>query len=69
MLPWTRIAREPVVQAPAPEEALAPETLARLAELRARFDGHPEWMELTMDQRRLAFARWLVECGRLSDDS
>jgi hypothetical protein len=67
MLPWTRISRERVAQAPAPEEAFASETLARLAELRARFGGHPEWMELTMDERRLAFARWLVECGRLSE--
>lgn len=66
MLRWERMAR--VEQAVAPEELFSPATLAKLTELRERFGGHPEWVELSMEERRLAFARWLVECGRLRED-
>lgn len=68
MRPWERMQNEqlPVV---APAETLfPPETLAKLIALRARFGGHPEWIEYTMDERRLAFAHWLVERGRLGED-
>lgn len=68
MLPWERMARKRADQVMAPEELFTPETLAKLTELRARFCGHPEWMEFTLDEHRLAFARWLVECGRLREN-
>ncbi len=73
MLPWERMARERrererMLRAAAIEEQFTPEILAKLTALRARFCGHPEWIEFTLEERRLVFARWLVEQGRLSDD-
>jgi hypothetical protein len=65
-----RMVKEPLEEArtESPEELFSPETLARLTALRERFDGHPEWMESTMDERRLVFARWLVESGYMNED-
>lgn len=79
MLSWERMARERVAREQLAraratptvpiEELFTPETLARLTALRERFCGHPEWIEFTLAERRLVFARWLVEQGRLSDDT
>ncbi len=63
-----RVAREEMTQMVAPEELFTPETIAKLTALRARYCGHPEWIEFTLAERRLAFARWLVENGRLRED-
>jgi hypothetical protein len=46
--------------------AFTPAEVARLADLRRRYD-RGEFRELTDAQRRLRFARWLVARGRLSE--
>jgi hypothetical protein len=40
----------------------------RLLALCQHFSAHPEFLESGIDERRLTFARWLVEHGRLSED-
>lgn len=40
----------------------------RLAALRQRYQLHGEYFERVIDERRLEFARWLAEEGRLSED-
>ena len=42
--------------------------LERLQTLRQRHLSTPVWEELGLDPRRLAFARWLVQSGRLRED-
>lgn len=42
--------------------------IARLRALSRRFDSHAEYFEMDLDVRRLEFARWLVQHGRLSED-
>jgi len=44
-----------------------PEELARLNALRTDFHGRAEYLERVIDDRRLEFARWLVENGKLSE--
>lgn len=44
-----------------------PEELARLNALRANFRSRAEYRERVIDDRRLEFARWLVENGKLSE--
>jgi hypothetical protein len=44
-----------------------PEELARLNALRASFQSRAEYLERVIDDRRLEFARWLLEHGRLSE--
>jgi hypothetical protein len=51
-----------------PQEALSPEELTKLRQVRARFGGHPAWMELALDERRLSFVRWLVDHGRINEE-
>ncbi len=41
--------------------------LARLRALRERFQAHPDHGDTDAALRRLEFARWLVQHGRLSD--
>jgi hypothetical protein len=50
-----------------PREVFTEDELAKLREMRARFGGHPECAELNLNERQLAFARWLIDHGRLSD--
>jgi hypothetical protein len=50
-----------------PRDVFTEEELANLREMRARFGGHPECAELNLNERQLAFARWLIDHGRLSD--
>lgn len=40
----------------------------RLLALCQHFSAHPEYLELGIDERRLTFARWLVEHGKLSEN-
>lgn len=68
MSAWERMAQWRASRVATPEELFTPETLAKLAELRERYRGHPEWIEFSMDERRLDFVRWLVECGRLHEN-
>jgi hypothetical protein len=44
-----------------------PEELARLNALRTNFRSRAEYLERVIDDRRLEFARWLVENGKLSE--
>jgi hypothetical protein len=46
---------------------LTAEEIARLAAVRARYQGHPKCVEFDLDERRLTFVRWLVDNGRLSE--
>jgi hypothetical protein len=43
------------------------EELARLNALRTSFRSRAEYLERVIDDRRLEFARWLVENGKLSE--
>ena len=43
------------------------EELARLNALRTNFRSRAEYIERVIDDRRLEFARWLVENGKLSE--
>jgi hypothetical protein len=48
-------------------EPLQPAVLARLSELRERTLMLRTCQEFRLDMRRLQFARWLVEHGRLGE--
>lgn len=54
--------------AASPQEILSAEELARLTQLQVRFHGHPECVELALDELRLSFVRWLVDHGRISEE-
>jgi len=41
--------------------------VARLTDLRRSVHEHSEFLERVIDQRRLEFARWLHERGKLTD--
>jgi hypothetical protein len=41
--------------------------VARLVDLRRSVHEHSEFLERVIDQRRLEFARWLLEKGKLTD--
>jgi hypothetical protein len=47
---------------------LTDEEISRLSKIRAQYDGHPECIELELDERRLTFARWLVNSGSFRED-
>lgn len=69
MFPWEYARLKHSIElAVSPRRAFSTGELAKLAELQARFRGHPECVELDIDEQRLSFARWLVECGKLSED-
>lgn len=42
--------------------------VARLVDLSRRFRAHGQYFELDLDERRLEFARWLVQHNRLRED-
>jgi hypothetical protein len=50
------------------EGAFTPEELANLYALRERTAQHTAYDELGLNEKRLKFARWLVEHGRLSEE-
>lgn len=67
MVPWeheTENGSRPL----ALEGQFTPEELAKLLALRTLISSHSPYDELGLDEKRLKFARWLVEHGRLSDD-
>lgn len=41
--------------------------IARLVDLRRTVHEHTEFLERVIDQRRLEFARWLLDNGKLSE--
>ena len=41
--------------------------VARLVDLRRTVHEHTEFLERVIDQRRLEFARWLLDHGKLSE--
>ena len=41
--------------------------VARLVDLRRNVHAHTEYLERVIDQRRLEFARWLLDHGKLSE--
>ena len=48
-------------------DMFTPEELSRLDALRQNFYTHAEYLERVIDDRRLEFARWLLEHGKLSE--
>lgn len=68
MYPWETAKYRLATRTEPRDSVLTPEEIARLAMVRARYEGHPEYLELGLDERRLVFARWLVAKGALSDD-
>lgn len=50
------------------DDDFTPEEKERLLAVSQHFSAHPEYLESGIDERRLTFARWLVEHGRLSED-
>ncbi len=40
---------------------------ARLNDLRRNFHSHAEYLGRVLDERRIEFARWLFEHGKLDD--
>ena len=67
MLPWEQNT-ENGGGAAVLEGQFTPEELARLLALRALVASHSPYDELGLDVKRLRFARWLVEHGRLSEE-
>ncbi|HEX8036695.1 MAG TPA: hypothetical protein VF510_22750 [Ktedonobacterales bacterium] len=47
--------------------SFTPEEFARLYLLREQYETSRDCGEFGLDERRLRFARWLVEQGRLND--
>ncbi len=43
------------------------EEMARLDALRRNYTNHAEYLERVIDDRRMEFARFLIEHGRLSE--
>jgi len=43
------------------------EEVARLSDLRLSFRSHADYLSRVLDNRRLEFARWLLENGKLDD--
>lgn len=43
------------------------EEVSRLTQLRGNFHVHSEYLERVTDERRLEFARWLLDHGKLSE--
>ena len=41
--------------------------VSRLTQLRSNFHAHAEYLERVIDERRLEFARWLLDHGKLSE--
>jgi hypothetical protein len=41
--------------------------VSRLTNLRRNYHEHTEYLERVIDERRLEFARWLLDRGKLSE--
>jgi hypothetical protein len=66
MIPWEH-ETDTTSQPPLLEGLFTTEEIARLHTLRQHFLSYPASLELGIDDRRLTFARWLVEHGKLSE--
>ncbi len=60
------ISRAPAIAEPV--GALTAEEMLRLEAFLRRCDDQPQCLEWEIDPRRLEFARWLIQHGRLSED-
>lgn len=66
--PWDFLQRRSQTILPMDTPNFTPEELSRLLILRDRLQNLLVDLEMDLDMKRLRFARWLVEHGRLSDD-
>jgi hypothetical protein len=66
MNPWDKLV-SPGAFAPRLDDHFTAEEAQRLNALRQRVVSQPVHLDLGFDARRLEFARWLVEQGRLSE--
>jgi hypothetical protein len=68
MYPWERMrSLRDHTQVTAPVTTFTPEEHARLVRLRLHLQSRAVDLELGLDERRLRFARWLVEHGNISE--
>lgn len=70
MLPWEsgiHVTTQPEA-AGVTDDDFTPEEKERLLALCQHFSSHPHYLEYGIDERKLTFARWLVEHGKLSED-
>ena len=69
MYPWEN-AKNRSTAHPEPNDRgrLTAEEIVRLTAIRAQYRGHPSCVEFDLDERRLAFVRWLVDCGWLREE-
>jgi hypothetical protein len=66
--PWERMSAHAQVSAPVGKATFTPVEFAKLSALRTRLQGRALAVELGLDERRLQFARWLVEHDRLTEE-
>lgn len=66
--PWEHPKRRGRTTAQPKQPSFTPEELAGLLALRERVQRCPVDIELDLDERRLGFARWLVDHGKLSEE-
>ncbi len=64
---WDKVVR-PGAFAPRLDDRFTAEQVQRLTALRQRLALQPVHLDLGIDARRLEFARWLVEHGRLGEE-
>jgi hypothetical protein len=50
------------------DHCFSSQELTRLCALRERYQATNQYSEMDLDERRLGFARWLVEHGRIGED-
>lgn len=63
---WEHVAEAPHVLAVA-DTLFSPKELTRLGALRERYQATKQCIEMDLDERRLRFARWLVEHGCIDE--
>lgn len=69
MYPWEYARSKYAIRPDSNEQTcLTLEEIARLTAVRARYRGHPACLEFDLDERRLAFAHWLVDRGWFRED-
>lgn len=69
MFPWEYARFKNSIQlAISPHKIFSAGELAKLTQLQDKFRGHPEYVELALDEQRLSFVRWLVDNGRISEE-